>query len=263
MRMGITESDYNGFFSTENNGESDSLNVGESLQPDEASNASNVSSHPSNVSSNASDESSDATQRIDSPTDLLNLIEMNRLILKKIDAMENYVIKLNIKIDNLRDQELTMPNTPAEIDIALLNEMGLPAESASELNKLEKSLRKSAEFKAKLVSIVESISGTGGNSNGFKVLEKIVFSLISPQFLPGISWTGRGKGNEKKFAMSALVHTMNLIVLSVCKADKNYDSDKVLKKFKYTILKTAPSKFGQKMQKDSSEMSSTLVTTES
>lgn len=69
------------------------------------------------------------------------------------------------------------------------------------------------------LNTVRAIGGNNGNSDGFEVLEKIVHSLISPQYLSSISWTGRGKANEKKVALSGYTNIMNLITLTVHKAD--------------------------------------------
>lgn len=101
------------------------------------------------------------------------------------------------------------------------------------------------------LNVIEAIGGTNGSADGLKVLEKIVHSLISSQFLPSISWTGRGKGNERKIALSKYINLMNAITVTACKADVNFTSDKSTHKLKYTILKHAPSKFG----KPSSEIS--------
>lgn len=70
--------------------------------------------------------------------------------------MEDFLIKLSVKVGNLRDGSITAPGIPRSpigtVDIAVLAENGLPAESLSELDKLEDSLKSSQEFKKNLVS---------------------------------------------------------------------------------------------------------------
>lgn len=109
---------------------------------------------------------------------------------------------------------------------------------------------------------VKGIGGESGSSDGLKVLEKIVHSLISPHYLPSVSWTGRGKGNEKKVALSKFINVLYLITQSVNKADSSYNYDKSIQKLKYTILKHAPAKFG-KTSRDKKELNSDKSCTES
>lgn len=84
-----------------------------------------------------------------------------------------------------------------------------------------------------------------GKSTGNAILERLTQYLISPKYLPHVSWTGRGKEKERKFALSACDQLVNFIVVTVNKFDKNFNRDKVLHEMKYGILKRAPSKFGK------------------
>lgn len=93
-----------------------------------------------------------------------------------------------------------------------------------------------------------------GESFGNDVLQRLIHYLISPKYLSKVSWTGRGKGKEKKFALSACVQLINFIVATVNKIDSNYTYKKVVSEITYRILKRAPSKFGRPKasnQKDS------------
>lgn len=83
-----------------------------------------------------------------------------------------------------------------------------------------------------------------------KVLERMTHYLIKPSFLPQISWTGRGRGKEKKIALSAFVQIVNFIAISMNKIDKNYKYKNVVSDLTYGILKRAPSKFGKPKESD-------------
>lgn len=83
------------------------------------------------------------------------------------------------------------------------------------------------------------------NADGFEVLQKLVLCLISSSFLPFVSWTGRGKGNERKVALCNYLHIRDFLTKTVCRADKSYNEEKITRKLTYTILKHAPAKFGK------------------
>lgn len=90
-------------------------------------------------------------------TDSLSSVELIKSIYRKIDAIENFLISLSVKVDNLRDG--SKPDSPiGVVDIAVLAENGLPADSLTELEKLENSLKNSQEFKTNLVSTENSFS---------------------------------------------------------------------------------------------------------
>lgn len=81
-------------------------------------------------------------------------------------------------------------------------------------------------------------------------VEKVVHHLICPEYLPSMSWTGRGKGKEKKVALSSFIHIVNFICVTVNKIDKKLTDEKVKYILKYKILKHAPTKFGRKTNDD-------------
>lgn len=93
--------------------------------------------------------------------------------------------------------------------------------------------------------MLKTIGGVNGSSDGKKILEPVVHSLISPKYLSAISWTGRGKKNERKIALSGYVNTLNLITLTLNKADDRFDHLKTITNLKYKILKYAHAKFGE------------------
>lgn len=88
------------------------------------------------------------------------------------------------------------------------------------------------------------IGGTGGNSDGTKVLEPVVHALIEPSFLPSISWTGRGRGKEMKIALSKYTKITSMIIDVLNKADRKFDQTTTIKSLKYKIIKHAPTKYG-------------------
>lgn len=97
---------------------------------------------------NTSQSSSDQTNQI------------LRLLLNKVDAIEDFLIKINVKLDNndvhrndRRNGRLSNGNQPTEIDISELKTFGLPAESASDIEKLDENL-KIEDFKKNLVNVI-------------------------------------------------------------------------------------------------------------
>lgn len=94
------------------------------------------------------------------------------------------------------------------------------------------------------MNTLQSIGGSTGKSNGAKLLEPLVHSLITPTFLSSISWTGRGKGKEKKIALNAYVKLLNLITVTLNKADKSYNQLKTENELKYKIIKYARTEYG-------------------
>lgn len=77
------------------------------------------------------------------------------------------------------------------------------------------------------------------------MLERIVHSLISPSLLPEISWTGKGKGKEKKMALCRLNCLLDFMKATAFKADNHFTDAKFKDKIVYGILKRAPSKYGK------------------
>lgn len=82
-------------------------------------------------------------------------------------------------------------------------------------------------------------------ASGDEILERMTHYLICPSFLPHVSWTGRGKGKERKFALSSCVRLVNFIVITINKIDSSYNHKKVVSDMTYGILKRAPLKFGK------------------
>lgn len=77
--------------------------------------------------------------------------QMLHLLLNKVNAIEDFLIKITVKLDNARDNpRLSKENQRNEIDISELKDLGLPAESASQIEKLETNL-KLDDFRKKLV----------------------------------------------------------------------------------------------------------------
>lgn len=202
--------------------------------------------------------------------------ELVKLLLKKVNGIEDHLVKIDVKIDFLRSDpipsaEQSMPLKTVDYDE--LKKLGLPAKSKEDIKELDTNL-KNPDFKTMLVTnsfqliwmkllcyanriisiwifillqtnVVGAIGGVNGSEDGCRVLEKLVHSLIDPLFLPNVSWTGRGKGKERKVSLCGYSHLINFIVVTVNKADTNFTEDKVNQKLKYTILKHAPSKFGK------------------
>lgn len=79
------------------------------------------------------------------------LLEM---ILKKVDAIEDHLIKLDVRIANVtNDKSRTSCSSDlGSIDKDELREFGLPVRTESELNKLDTNLESNDSFRAKLVS---------------------------------------------------------------------------------------------------------------
>lgn len=94
--------------------------------------------------------------------------------------------------------------------------------------------------------VLKAIGGANGRGDGNKILEPVVHSLISPTFLSSISWTGRGKKNEKKIALSLYENAVNLISFTLNKADSHFNHLKTVNNLKYKIIKYAQSKFGER-----------------
>lgn len=88
-------------------------------------------------------------------------------------------------------------------------------------------------------NVLKDVGGDKGASIGDKVIEPVVYALIEPAFLANISWTGRGKGNERKIALKKFVNITNLITFTINKADNRCVQDDILKLLKYKVLKYA------------------------
>lgn len=195
-------------------------------------------------------------------------------IISRLMEFKEHLIRLEVKIDHYSRTSCS-DESPVEIgtvDMTKSRNCGIPISSKAELNALEEKL-KDDQFKNEIVSIIspsdnftenncsinlcnfffklfsqfkilKCIGGTAGKSNGAKVLEPLVHALITPTFLCSISWTGRGKGKEKKIPLNGYVNVLNLITLIMNKADKSYNQLMVEKDLKYKIIKHATTKYG-------------------
>lgn len=93
--------------------------------------------------------------KMSKPFGVLSSHELLELIFKKVDAIEDHLISLNVRIDSFRNE--TAPTTEifnktGSVDMEVLNELGLPAESQLDLEKLEANLKNVTEFRMKLVN---------------------------------------------------------------------------------------------------------------
>lgn len=98
------------------------------------------------------------------------------------------------------------------------------------------------------------IGGTRGNSDGSKVLEPVVHALIEPNFLPSISWTGRGRGKEVKIALSKYTRITNVITDVMNRADRKFDQTTTIKNLKYKIIKHAPTRYASNEKNDTEKV---------
>lgn len=76
-----------------------------------------------------------------------------------------------------------------------------------------------------------------------KILDPLVHAVITPTFLTFISWTGRGKGKERKIPLNKYIHVVNLIALTMNKADAKYNQLKTETDLKYKIIKHAVTRY--------------------
>lgn len=88
--------------------------------------------------------------------------------------------------------------------------------------------------------MLELVGGTDGTSGGMATLKSIISYVINPRFLKNISWTGRGKGDERKIPLQRYVHTVDFITVLGVKADHTLTRRQVQKAFTYTLCKHPP-----------------------
>lgn len=83
--------------------------------------------------------------------------ERLNLLLNKTDLIHDYLIKLDVKINNMDSTPSSTQNVVklGNIDMDQLRQFGLPLESETELENLNKRLKNDFEFKTKLVSIFQ------------------------------------------------------------------------------------------------------------
>lgn len=82
--------------------------------------------------------------------------QLLRVLMAKIESIEDFLIRLLVKVDNCVDTRRNgrTSNKNPEIDISELKVLGLPAESQTDIEKLEDNL-KNEDFKKKLVIEIE------------------------------------------------------------------------------------------------------------
>lgn len=78
-----------------------------------------------------------------------------RKIVDRMNGLEDLMIKMIVKLDNLcaNSFKKSNKNAPQEIDVTNLNTLGVPAESETDIQKLEENM-KIDEFKQKLVRVL-------------------------------------------------------------------------------------------------------------
>lgn len=98
--------------------------------------------------------------------------------------------------------------------------------------------------------ILEKVGGIDGTADGMSTLKSIVSYIINPGFWSQISWTGRGKKDEKKIPLRRYVHLVNFVSVLCFKADETLTKKEVRRLFTYSLLKHAP-KTDEDASKDS------------
>lgn len=87
------------------------------------------------------------------------------------------------------------------------------------------------------------IGGQSGDAKGVAVLEPLAYTLISPQFMAKITWSGRaGKGQGKKIALQSFANLVRFMYVICQKAERCYTHDSFLSDLKYKVIEYAHSK---------------------
>lgn len=86
--------------------------------------------------------------------DDLNHQDLLKLIYKKVDAIEDHLIKINVEIANLPNQSAKAPQKgkTRSIDPEVLKRLKLPTQSKDDLTDLENKLENNEAYKSELVS---------------------------------------------------------------------------------------------------------------
>lgn len=194
------------------------------------------------VTANHSSEATNSPVLLDDTTDSTHpvLADLIKTLIAKVDVFQESLIRIEVKMDRIRDEDRPLTGVA---DVDKLKKFGLPIKSLDGLNTFEESISNDT-IKKEIVNILTNIGGKSGNSDGKKILEPIVLAIIEPVFLPSISWSGRGRANEKKIALVAYQNIVNLIALLMSKADKKFNYSATVKALKYKIIKHAPAKYG-------------------
>lgn len=101
-----------------------------------------------NITTTTNDRNISQNSRKTASTD-----QLLQTLLSKISAIEDFLIRFDVKLDfaTKSERQTSNKNTRNEIDMDQLKSLGLPAESAENIEKLEANL-KADDFKKKLVS---------------------------------------------------------------------------------------------------------------
>lgn len=81
-----------------------------------------------------------------------------QMILKKVDAIEDHLIKLDVRIANVTNDKSRTSSDLRSIDKDEQREFGLPVRTESELKKLDTNLESNDSFRDKLVSQFQFIN---------------------------------------------------------------------------------------------------------
>lgn len=85
-----------------------------------------------------------------------DVLDLLKLVYKKVDAIEDHLIKLDVRIANMNAVKSVREKCTASsfeiIDLDQLTDFNLPVKSESDLETLEKKLETNQEFRMKLVS---------------------------------------------------------------------------------------------------------------
>lgn len=131
----------------------------------------NASNSSEKRASNTSEKTSDAIMISDSSlisensplssnhlreTAKCDVLDLLKLVYKKVDAIEDHLIKLDVRIANMNAVKSVREKCTASsfeiIDLDQLTDFNLPVKSESDLETLEKKLETNQEFRMKLVS---------------------------------------------------------------------------------------------------------------
>lgn len=80
------------------------------------------------------------------------MFDLLKIIHKKIDAVENHLIKLDVRTSNMETIRSFRTESLEIIDVDQLALLHLPVKSESDLEKLERNLETDQDYKQKLVS---------------------------------------------------------------------------------------------------------------
>lgn len=102
--------------------------------------------------------------------------------------------------DSNSNYECQQLNTSDQMELLKL---GLPIDSLMGLKKVNDDL-KNENIRVQVEQILQKIGGISGKANGEKTLRLLGGAVIEPNLQANISWSGRGKGAEKKNSHVAL-----------------------------------------------------------